>query len=41
MIHAVADTHAIIWYLFDDERLSRSAKHFMDETAKGVVPHLT
>ena len=34
MIHAVADTHAVIWYLFDDERLSRPAKHFMDETAK-------
>jgi PIN domain nuclease of toxin-antitoxin system len=34
MICAVADTHALIWYLFDDRRLSRAAKKFMDEAAK-------
>jgi PIN domain nuclease of toxin-antitoxin system len=34
MIRAVADTHAIIWYLFEDGRLSRVAKEFMDDAAK-------
>jgi PIN domain nuclease of toxin-antitoxin system len=34
MIRAVADTHAIIWYLFDDKRLSRVAKKFMDDAAR-------
>jgi PIN domain nuclease of toxin-antitoxin system len=34
MICAVADTHALIWYLFDDERLSRTARKFMDDAAK-------
>ena len=34
MIRAVADTHAIIWYLFEDERLSRVAKEFMDDAAE-------
>lgn len=34
MIRAVADTHAIIWYLFEDGRLSRVAKKFMDDAAK-------
>ena len=34
MIRAIADTHALIWYLFDDKRLSRPAKHFMDNAAK-------
>ena len=34
MIRAVADTHALIWYLFEDKSLSRVAKQFMDNTAK-------
>lgn len=34
MIRAIADTHAIIWYLFEDERLSRTAKEFMDDAAQ-------
>lgn len=34
MIRAVADTHAMIWYLFEDERLSRVAKEFMDDAAE-------
>lgn len=34
MIRAIADTHALIWYLFDDKRLSRTAKQFMDSAAK-------
>jgi len=34
MICAVADTHALIWYLFEDKRLSPLAKRFMDNAAK-------
>lgn len=34
MIAAVADTHAIIWYLASDTRLSASAKLFMDNAAQ-------
>ena len=34
MICAVADTHTLIWYLFDDKRLSRTAKKYMEEAAK-------
>jgi PIN domain nuclease of toxin-antitoxin system len=33
MIRAVADTHAVIWYLYDDERLSAKAKSFIDQAA--------
>lgn len=33
MIAAVADTHAVIWYLSVDNRLSNSAKQFMDSAA--------
>ena len=33
MIAAVADTHAALWYLFGDSRLSLSAKEFMDQAA--------
>ena len=33
-MRAVADTHALIWYLFDDRRLSRIAKQFIDNAAK-------
>ncbi|MCA0455737.1 MAG: type II toxin-antitoxin system VapC family toxin [Chloroflexi bacterium] len=31
---AVADTHAIIWFLSNDKRLSIKAKQFMDEAEK-------
>jgi PIN domain nuclease of toxin-antitoxin system len=33
MIVAVADTHAVIWYLAGDTRLSATARHFMDSAA--------
>ena len=31
MIVGAADTHAALWHLFDDERLSATAAKFMDE----------
>jgi len=34
MIRAVADTHAVIWYLFEDERLSSVAREFLDDAAQ-------
>jgi PIN domain nuclease of toxin-antitoxin system len=34
MIAAVADTHAVIWYLSADVRLSVTAKQFMENAAK-------
>ena len=34
MISGVADTHALIWYLYDDKRLSAKARRFFDETAE-------
>jgi PIN domain nuclease of toxin-antitoxin system len=34
MLAAVADTHAIIWYIFDDARLSKKARSFLDDAAK-------
>ena len=33
MIAAIADTHAALWYLFGDPRLSASAKAFIDQAA--------
>lgn len=33
MIVAVADTHAVIWYLTPDQRLSASARSFMNNAA--------
>src|SRR5437879_5246021 len=33
MIAAVADTHAALWLLFGDPRLSAVAKEFFDQTA--------
>jgi PIN domain nuclease of toxin-antitoxin system len=33
MIAGVADTHAALWYLFGDPRLSLPAKKFMDQAA--------
>ncbi|MEW6580694.1 MAG: type II toxin-antitoxin system VapC family toxin [Chloroflexota bacterium] len=43
MIAAVADTHAVVWYLYDDERLSPAAGAFIDGAAQrgdaiGVSP---
>ena len=35
MILAVADTHAALWYLFGDPRLSARAKTFIDQAAAG------
>ncbi|HJZ45900.1 MAG TPA: type II toxin-antitoxin system VapC family toxin [Roseiflexaceae bacterium] len=32
-IRAVADTHAVIWYIFDDGRLSSTARWEMDTAA--------
>lgn len=34
MIAGVAGTHAALWYLFGDSRLSASAKPFIDEAAR-------
>ena len=33
MIQAIADTHAVIWYLFGDSRLSQTARAYLDEVA--------
>ena len=33
MIAGVADTHAAVWYLFGDSRLSARAKDFIDQAA--------
>jgi PIN domain nuclease of toxin-antitoxin system len=33
MLAAVADTHAAIWYLFGDPRLSETANRFIERTA--------
>jgi PIN domain nuclease of toxin-antitoxin system len=33
MIRAVADTHAVIWYLFNDPRLSTTARAVIEEAA--------
>jgi PIN domain nuclease of toxin-antitoxin system len=33
MISGVADTHAAIWFLFGDHRLSATAKDFFEKTA--------
>lgn len=33
MITAIADTHAIIWYLYDDKRLSDAASRLFDDVA--------
>jgi PIN domain nuclease of toxin-antitoxin system len=30
-MRAVADTHAVIWYLFDDARLSNSARAYIEQ----------
>ena len=33
MIVGIADTHVVIWYLYDDERLSQTAGDFIDQAA--------
>lgn len=33
MLAAIADTHAVVWYLFDDCRLSSTAREFLDNAA--------
>lgn len=33
MLRAVADTHTVIWYLYDDPRLSPQARAFIEEAA--------
>jgi PIN domain nuclease of toxin-antitoxin system len=35
MIRAVADTHAVLWYLYNDARLSRTATEVMDSAEQG------
>ncbi len=35
MLRAIADTHAVIWYIFDDKRLSDTARSAI-ETAAAV-----
>ena len=32
-MHAVADTHALVWYLLADARLSARARHAFDDAA--------
>jgi len=34
MIVGIADTHTIIWYLMNDNRLSASAKEFLESSAQ-------
>lgn len=33
MLRAVADTHAVLWYLYDDPRLSPAARATLEEAA--------
>ena len=33
MIRAVADTHAVVWYLYDDPRLSETARATIEAAA--------
>jgi PIN domain nuclease of toxin-antitoxin system len=33
MLRAIADTHVVIWYLFNDSRLSPTAKAFIETAA--------
>ena len=32
-IHAITDTHTIIWYLYNDSRLSTTARSFIEDAA--------
>ncbi len=42
MSNYIADTHALLWYLTDDNRLSEDANLIFEETEKGehliIVP---
>lgn len=38
MISGVADTHALIWYVFDDPRLSQVASDFIDDALAKANP---
>jgi PIN domain nuclease of toxin-antitoxin system len=38
MFAAIADTHAVIWYVFKDSRLSKQAKNFIDGAAQQGNP---
>jgi len=42
MANYIPDTHALLWYLTDDNRLSKDANLIFDETEKGehliIVP---
>jgi len=33
MLVAIADTHTVIWHIFDDNRLSKPARVFLDDAA--------
>lgn len=33
MVRAVADTHAVVWYLYDDARLSPTARTWIEDAA--------
>jgi len=33
MLRAVADTHTVIWYLYDDARLSPAARTWIEDAA--------
>ncbi len=33
MLRAIADTHAVIWYIFDDKRLSDAARSAIESAA--------
>lgn len=39
MLRAVADTHTVIWYLYDDPRLSHRARSAIEEVA-GAGDHI-
>jgi PIN domain nuclease of toxin-antitoxin system len=39
-IRIVADTHALLWYLYNDPRLSNSASSLMDEIEQATALHL-
>jgi PIN domain nuclease of toxin-antitoxin system len=36
-MRAVADTHAVIWYLFDDSRLSDSARSYIEQVTIAIA----
>jgi PIN domain nuclease of toxin-antitoxin system len=35
-VAAVADTHTSVWYVFNDPRLSKTARQFIEQTAEQV-----